>query len=237
MAETYIEPGNIVGYTKVSLVANNFTMLGMAFEGCGVGQSVKVSDLVGDFIGDGEPGFADQLKIWIPGGYRNFYFIDGVGEEEYDQKWFCEDDGETANDSHVIAPGEACWFIRRASGVPLTISGQVGTNNVKIALVGNNFTMFGNPFPVEIKVKDLVGDFIGDGEPGFADQLKVWIPGGYRNFYFIDGVGEEEYDQKWFCEDDGETANDSHVIEPGEACWFIRRGAGTWLTIPAPVIP
>ena len=242
MAETYIEPGNIVGYTKVALKGNDYTMVGMGFEGCGTGQKVKITDLAGDFYGDlsdAEAMVFDQLMIWDrDAGYRNYYYSDNTGYAPYDKIWL--DEGfMPVGDIDAIKSGEAFWFKRNLGPTPLTISGQVATNDVKITLVGTGYTMVGNPFPVEIKVSDLIGDFYGDlsdAEAMVFDQLMIWDrDAGYRNYYFSDNTGYAPYDKIWL--DEGfMPVGDADTIKPGEAFLFKRNIGSTTLTLPAPVI-
>jgi len=221
-------------------------MIGMSFEGCGVGESVPINALVGNFFGDAENGFFDRLMIWDPTeGYRYYFFVDGTDEPTLDKKWFWDDirsDGEPIKDSHIIAAGEATWYVRfsLSSATAVTVPGQVRTTDFTIP-IGTAYTMVGNPFPVDIAINNLQGDFYGDAENGFFDRLMIWdFVEGYRYYFFVDGTDVPELDKKWFWDDirsDGEPISDSHIIAPGEAFWFVRYGSHTKsLTVPAPVI-
>ena len=243
MAETYIEPGNIVGYTKVNLAANGFTMIGTCFEGCGVDKPIKIKDLVGEFFGGEGYSSADCLTVWDrnTGNYRTYpYFFGdwGVGEEAYNNKWY-RSDNDSVETEDILEPGDAFWINRRAGMTTVTIAGQVPTNDVLIQL-SKGFTMIANPFPVDIKIKSLSGNFYGGEGYSSADCITVWDQGtgNYRTYpYFFGdwGIGEEAYNDKWY-RSDNDSVETEDVIAPGEAFWIEHRGTGCTLTILAPSI-
>lgn len=107
-------------------------------------------------------------------------------------------------------------------------------------ILKDDYTMFGIQFEGisggGVKFKDLGINANGGGGLAEADNILVWKDGIYYNYYYGDwGDPSTGWDNKWW-EDFGdfEDASDK-TIDPGIACWYLRRGAATTISFTSPL--
>jgi len=118
-------------------------------------------------------------------------------------------------------------------------SNVVGYNTVgaladDMTMIGINFDEIGGGgLPIQ---KALSGDFNGGESFGLADNLMVWTPSGYKFYYY--GVwgdpSNPEWDNLWYDNETDEEAD--FFLQPGNALWYVRRGAGTPVTVAGEVL-
>ena len=219
-----IPSSNVVGYNTTTLLPNDYTMFGVQFEGV-AGGGVKFGDLSGNFYGAGSQPEADNILVWEDGVYTVYYY--GVWNDpdnpDWDNLWYDETDADASETT--ITAGTACWYVRRsAAPSSLTISGAVKVTPTTKTILGNDYTMFSNPYPTAIKFKDLtVASPFGGGSQPEADNIQVWENGVYTVYYY--GVWNDpenpDWDNLWYDESDAD-ASDTE-IGAGLACWYVRR--------------
>ena len=230
-----VQSANVVGYETLNILANDYTMFGMNFEAVD-GGSVTLGDLKGSFLGGGAMPDADNILIWKDGEYKYYYW--GVWSDpenpEWDNLWYDGDDMEASD--VTIEPGVACWYLRKSDATTLTIAGGVKLTPTTVTILANDYTMFSNPYPTSIALKDLkvVNPFGGGAMPD-ADNILIWKDGEYKYYYW--GVWSDpenpEWDNLWYDGDDMEASD--ITIDPGIACWYLRRSAATTMSFTSPL--
>ena len=106
-------------------------------------------------------------------------------------------------------------------------------------LLANDYTMFGMNFEAvdggSVTLKDLKGNFFGGGDMPSADNILIWKNGEYHNYYY--GVWNDpenpDWDNLWY--DSYDTDASDITIDPGIACWYLRRSDATTLTFTSPL--
>ena len=230
-----VQSANVVGYNTTTLLPNDYTMFGVQFEGIG-GGGVKFGDLKGNFFGGPSDGEADNILVWKDGTYYYYYY--GVWNDpdnpDWDNLWY---DGENDASDVTIDPGTACWYLRRDSASSsLTISGAVKMTPMAITILANDYTMFTCPYPTAVTFGSLnVADPFGGPSDGEADNILVWKDGTYYYYYY--GVWNDpdnpDWDNLWY---DGENDASDVEIEPGIACWYLRRtNSATTMSFTSPL--
>lgn len=251
-----VTSSNVVGYSKLTVNAGTYSMLGVQFEAVG-GGSMKINDLFaepaeGAYVGGVGMGDSDQLQVWDPStsGYKQYFFGDWAGEfgAEYDNLWYWESDDVNPTED-TLAPGAAVWFISRGvADAEVAVSGQVVATDTDVTISAGTYTMVANPFPVPLSLADVTvggtvdwinAGFTGGVGMGDSDQVQVWDPStsGYKQYFYGDWNGEfgTEYDQQWYWESDDVNPT-TDVIPVGGAMWFILRGASdVTVTFPSPL--
>ena len=220
---------NVVGYQKITLAANNYTMLAPMFNYVGGGEKA-IPDIFAedDFVSADTDGEADCIYMWENGGYTTTYFF----SSDAGDAWSDNQDGfdETTD---TIPSGLGFWFYSRSdSDKTVTLSGQVPTTDVDVDIVADNYTMVANPFSAPIPVKSIVaktGAFTSADTDGEADCIYMWEDGGYTKTYFF----SSDAGDAWSDNQDGFDETED-TIPPGLGFWFYRRGEAMTITIPAP---
>ena len=173
-----IASANVVGYQTKSILADDYTMFGIQFQGTD-GESIKIGDLAINANGGLSSKDADNILVWEDGVYTTYWFGSGWDDPEYDNFWYDMDEN-IVNDTVTINPGVACWYLRRGDATALTVSGQVKLTTTMTTILANDYTMFINPFPTTIAFGNLnVTGPIGGGSSKDADNILVWENGIY----------------------------------------------------------
>ena len=203
-------------------------MFGVQFENV-QGGGIKLGDLSGNFYGGPSLADADNILVWEDGVYTYYYY--GVwGDPEnpdWDNLWYDADDTDASD--ITIGVGTACWYLRQSdASASLTISGAVKVTPTTKTILANDYTMFSNPYPTAIKLKDLtVGAPFGGPSLADADNILIWENGVYTYYYY--GVwGDPEnpdWDNLWYDADDTDASETE--IGVGIACWYLRQADTT----------
>ncbi len=226
---TEVVSSNIVGYKKVTLAANNYTMLAPMFTYVGGGEK-KIPDIFEEdsFVAADTDAEADYISLWEDGGYsRTYFFSSDAGDA-----WSSDQDGfEETTDG--LQTGLGLWFYSRSdSDKTVTLAGEVPSTNIVVNIVGYNYTMLANPFAAPLPIKSIVpasGEFTSADTDADADYISLWEDGGYsRTYFFSSDAGDA-----WSSDQDGfEETEDT--IPPGLGFWFYRRGDDMTVTLPVP---
>ena len=223
---------NTVGYQRMNLDAG-YNMIGVQFVEVGTGANVKDVSTIGvlssDMAGFDEDGnYATEMMVWRNGNYLPTFGWSGTSASEYmdeptlDKKWLNLAYEETED---TLASYDAFW-IKSSTGGTITISGQVPTNDVTVALAAG-YNMVANPFPKAVKVSDF--GVLSDTMPGFdedgnyAVEMMVWQNGNYLPTFGWSGTSASEYmdeptlDNKWLNLAYEETDDE---VEFGHAVWI-----------------
>ena len=207
-------------------------MFGIQFQGTD-GESIKIGDLAINANGGLSSKDADNILVWEDGVYTTYWFGSGWDDPEYDNFWYDMDEN-IVNDTVTINPGVACWYLRRGDATALTVSGQVKLTTTMTTILANDYTMFINPFPTTIAFGNLnVTGPIGGGSSKDADNILVWENGIYTTYWFGSGWDDPEYDNFWYDMDENIVTDTE--INPGVACWYLRRGDATTISFTSPL--
>ena len=138
----------------------------------------------------------------------------------------------------IYSSSSLCAAVCLANVQSANVVGYVTKNILK-----DDYTMFGIQFEDVagggVKFKDLQGNFNGGEELATADYIMVWKDGTYYNYYYGDWGAEAEdpsWNNKWW-EDFGDFEDASEkTIDPGLACWYLRRGDATTMSFGSPLV-
>ena len=220
---------NIVGYQKITLAANNYTMLSPMFNYVGGGEK-GIKDLFEEdnFVAADTGGGADCIYLWEDGEYTKTYFF----SSDAGDAWSDDQDGfdETTD---TLPTGLGFWFFSRSdSDKEVTLAGEVPTNNVVVNIAADNYTMVANPFSAPLPVKSIVpvtGEFTSADTGGGADCIYLWEDGEYTKTYFF----SSDAGDAWSDDQDGFDETED-TIAPGLGFWFFRRGEAMKIELPVP---
>lgn len=230
-----IVSSSVVGYNTTTLLANDYTMFGVQFEDV-AGGGVRLGDLSGNFFGGPSSTEGDNLIIWEDGVYTYYYYgaWNDPDNPDWDNLWY---DGDTDASDVTISAGTACWYLRQTDApASLTISGAVKVTPTTKTILASDYTMFTNPYPTAIKLKDLViGNPFGGPSSTEGDNIIVWENGVYTYYYY--GVWNDpdnpDWDNLWY---DGDTDASDVQIGTGVACWYLRNtNTATTLSFSSPL--
>ena len=207
-----------------------------SFISVGANKTYKLTDLKVDTDGEacsGEfvlqtltnSGRTDKSYYWyydrnhgIRNGVAGWY--DGDGEVQYVDE----------NDVTFTA-GQAFWTL--GSGFKLVSAGEVLTSTVDVPTSAGGKVQIGNPYPVAVKVNDMVVDTDGENCSGdFVMQtLDVYGRTDKSYYWYYDRRhGKSSGTAGWY-DGDGEVAvTDDVVLNPGEGYWVL--GSGFTLSFP-----
>ncbi len=220
---------NVVGYQKVTLAAENYTLLAPMFTYVGGGDK-EVSDLFAenDFTSADTDADADFIELWEVGAYsRKYFFSSDAGDA-----WSDATDGfdETTD---TVDGKLGFWFYNRdTNDKEVTLAGEVATEDVEVELVANNYTLIGNPFAAPLPIKSIVavsGNFTSADTDADADFIELWEDGAYsRKYFFSSDAGDA-----WSDATDGFDETED-TVPAGLGFWFFRRGTSMTIKLPAP---
>ena len=218
---------NTVGYKKVTLTPG-YNMLSPMFQyvGGGVKGIVDIFEEKDVFTASDTASDADYILLCYAGGYQDTYFF----SSDADNKWSSDQDGfEETQDP--LPENLGFWLYNRGQQMTVTLSGEVPTNTVSVALT-SGYNMIANPFAADLPIKSIAaktGSFTSSDTTSDADYILIWRNGGYDTTYFY----SSDADDKWSSDQDGfEETEDT--LAPGEAFWFYRRGEPMTISIPVP---
>ena len=221
-----IVSSGVVGYNTTTLLANDYTMFGVQFEDV-QGGGVRLGDLSGNFYGGQGATTADNILVWKDGVYTYYYYgyWDDPANPDWDNLWY--DMGDNVSSDVAIPAGTACWYLSRsATETSLTISGSIKTTPLTTTLLANDYTMFSNPYPTEIKLKDLqIENPVGGQGATSADNILVWKDGVYTYYYYgyWGDPANPDWDNLWY--DMSDNVSSDVAIPVGIACWYLRHSA------------
>ena len=136
-----ITSANVVGYSQVTIPAQQYTMIGIQFSAVD-GQDIDIQDLFADPLGQGlvgigtpnSAGLADQLFYWDPnesGNYVKLYLNNNQSQSARYNKWCTETTipkdttwGTSKNQASpkVMPMGRGVWLVRPSGAGNLTFT-------------------------------------------------------------------------------------------------------------------
>ncbi len=232
---------NIVGYQRLDIPANGYALLANPFVEVGTGSTVPVGYAINDMFTDdtenstagNSPVQGDQIQVWdaTTQGYSNYFFSSRAGN-----KWATvANPRAAATDSFEF--GDGYWYLNRAADAyTLTVSGEVSTKEVEVALAPG-YTLVCNPFPADLPLNDENIDWGTAGatagnSPVQGDQIQLWDieTQGYSNFFFSSRAGN-----KWATVANPRVAA-TDVIPAGQGFWYLNRSQSTIsITLKSPI--
>ena len=221
-----------------------YNMIGVQFAEVGTGAAkdlMTAPQLASTMDGfDAEGNFATEMMVWENGTYTTYGWSGSSGtdvleDSSFDNKWLNGDLEEV--DDVEAAAYDAVW-IKAGSAGSVTISGQVPTNDVTVALT-TGYNMVANPFPMTVPVTTfgtLSAEMAGfDAEGNFATEMMVWKNGTYTTYGWSGSSGtdvleDDSFDNKWLNGDLEETDDE---VDFGHGVW-IKAGSAGSITFKAP---
>ena len=208
-----IESANVVGYKTDALAGDNFNMIAIPFTTV-TGENIDLNDgsVVFENLIEGEYAGADcdYIEIWNPAndGYTFHFYYPGEGwTDESGNGYFSDDYPEG------LPAGAAMWLDayngEREGQLKVTFSGAVeASESVSYELVGNNFNMLANPYPVAWNPNNdsitWTGVIEGEYAGADCDYIEVWNPAndGYTFHFLYPGEGWTDESGNGYFEDD-----------------------------------
>ena len=189
---------------------------------------------------DAEGNYATEMMVWEGGTYTTYGWSGNSGtvvleDSSLDNKWLNIDLEEVEGEE---APPYTAVWIKAGSAGSVTISGQVPTNDVTVAL-STGYNMVANPFPMNVPVTTfgvLSSGMAGfDAEGNYATEMMVWKNGTYATYGWSGHSGtvvleDSSLDNKWLDIDLEETDD---MVDFGHGVW-IKAGSAGSITFKAP---
>lgn len=193
----------IVGYNTVSgISANQYVALGTVFEAVdGTDIAIKGLVAVGNPVGSGAYGGADQIWVWntADAAWTKYFYYSGRGVTQWRKV------GETTETTDTIRTGITFFFCRSSSATgttTLTLSGKVKEleGDSSFTVTANQLAVASNPWPIALNVKDFSNYYtsgapVGSGAYGGADQIWVWNTeaASWTKYFYYSGRGVTQW--------------------------------------------
>ena len=205
---------NIVGYTKVSLEANEFALCGTQFFEIG-GDVIDIQDIVTGGVEDG-----DSIQFFNGSDYDVYTYAletyDETYEEDFGPGWNSDETCLRAELS--VEPGSAFWFVS-PSTKSAVFAGEVKTD-ASVAVSGSgSFQLVNVPIPAAVDLQDLNFDGIQDGDviEFYDPALRTYDVYTYA-LETYDETYEEDFGPGWNSDETGLRAE--KTVEVGEGFWI-----------------
>ena len=202
-------------------------MVTAQFVNIGATSAISISDIVP--TGDDTYNNVAIQTLDSAGRTLDNYVWTDAGGEGWDQIGWVNDDNEIVT-GVSFEPGQGLWTYGSAVGQGVQIAGKVGTNDIVVQLC-NGGTGTGNPFPVEVKIGDLVPS--GDDCYNNVSIQTLDSAGRTVDNYVWTDAGGEGWDQIGWVNDDNEIVTDVQ-FSPGQGLWVFGSSTEQYLTFPAP---
>jgi len=225
---------NVVGFQKVNAPgASGSTKLqiaGTPFEAA----NDKLDSVIGpQLTGQDAPGSSDNVILFNPTNqqYETYFIAGGIGDPQYDGKWFTEDAQFASN--ALVPPGRGFW-IRSRQAVTQTVvfAGDVVSASALTNRVYAGLQLLSYPYSTAILLNNTTfsNGAVGSDAPGASDNILLWNASNqsYVTYFIAGGIGDPQYDGKWFTEDAQPATN--VYLQPGQGFWYRHRGSGfSWV--------
>ena len=216
---TNVVSKNTVGFYSTSFVSGKPKMQAMQF--CKVGG---LTNTLADLPLDSAT--FDQTQISIPHlvGPEVVWDLYTLQDGEIPKGWY-NDAFDYMGDLKIPA-GQGFWVIPSVNGG--VSSGEVIYDDVAVSLVGGKPTLLGNPFPVELKLKDLPFN------PTTHDQTQISIPHlvGPEVVWDLYTLQDGETPKGWY--NDAFDYMGELILPVGQGFWLIPSVTGT-ITFTSPL--
>ena len=139
------------------------------------------------------------------------------------------DDSYEKVDGVTIAPGTGLWIQGTAQTQGILSAGKVGSSDVVVAL-RNGGTLAGNPFPVEVKLQDIIAE--GDEAPDNIVIQTLDYAGRTVDSY----VWNDWVDSTPCWVDDSYEKVETVTFSPGAGLWVQGTSDKQYVRFPAPTL-
>lgn len=228
-----VQSANIVGYQKVAIANQDFSLFAPTFKG--VGGELDLTDIkVFDAVG--EPAFYGAVTIQTMDEYNTF---DGETCEMYTwdgEVWLDSEDIPVDPETKFFRVGDAFLVVNSAEDVFFQVSGEVDLIN-KNLIPNQDFSLNGNSLPVPVDLANIkVVD--ADGEPSFYGAVTIQTMDENNTF---DGETCEMYTwdgEVWLDGEDVPVDPEVKIFNPGDAFLVVNSaGDELYLQFPSPIAP
>ena len=203
---------NIVGYSKLSVAANAFEILGAQFTSIGE-SDIDIQDLITDGVATG-----DNLLFFNGTGYDSYTYSDETYSEDWSEElgpgWLDDEVGTRA--TRAISPGEAFW-IRPIATETITAAGEVSVSTT-YSFAGNDANkLVAVPVPMKLDLQDVEFKNIVAG-----DTIQTYNGSGYNSYTYSDETYSEDWSEElgpgWL--DDEVGTRSSREVDIGKGFWI-----------------
>lgn len=127
----------------------------------------------------------------------------------------------------VVVPGQGLWVMGSATTQGLQSSGQVGTDDLLVALRSGG-SIIGNPFPVTLDLQDV----IAEGEDA-SDNVQIQTLDAYGRT--VDAYDWNDWANDSACWVDSDwNPIEGVTLAPGQGLWVMGSNVNQYLRFPAP---
>lgn len=165
-----------------------------------------------------------EIQLLTAGGNTESYYT----WNDWMYESACWVDGGLNEASGVVfAPGQGLWIMGTSASQGFQSSGKVGTNDVVVTL-RNGGTATGNPFPVSIKLNDIVPT----GEDTSDDvEIQILTPGGNTDTFYT--WNDWMYESPCWVDADLNEVKEV-TFGPGQGLWVMGTSTDQGLYFPTP---
>jgi len=257
---------NMVGLNTITAPAGQtYTILGNGLRDIGGDvNAIDIQDFISDPAGTGfkaanQAAGADQLWVWIDGSYKQFYLFNIAQGPltSRNGKWVNQIDmtewgGGPGNlpSTYKIPAGAAMWLMRQDASEPITFTtvGEVVADATATHEIVEGYNFIGSHYAADWDLNNLGIDWLNIGataanQAAGADQIWVWLDGGYKQFYLfnIANGALTSRNGKWINQIDmsewsGGAGNlpTTYKVPYGAAAWYVAKVGGFTFTEARP---
>lgn len=229
-AEVY--SSNTVGYSKITIPANGYTLVANPFVEVGTGDVIAINDMFAEDATVGTAGSsdttADTLLTWDGSGYVTYYLRADASNGNHWRK-----SGERKATTDSVPEGDGAFYHGiGAEAATLTVSGEVRAEDLPVTILPG-YNLLGNPFPTELSFATFVveGAVAGTSDTN-ADTILTWDGTGYVTYYLRADSANGNHWRK-----SGERKATTDTIAPYTGFFYhsLAQSGSLAVTIPAPV--
>lgn len=217
---------NVVGFQKVSAPAAKYQIASTPFEAA----DDKIDTVIGPQLTGSDGAItSDNVIMYNPTNqhYETYFIAGGIGDPQYDGKWFTEDAQFATN--AMIPPGRGFWVrSRQSSTQTIVFAGDVLSVGAVTNHIYPGFQLISYPYSTAILLNNTTFSNGAVGSDGAitSDNILLWNASNqqYVTYFIAGGIGDPQYDGKWFTEAAQPATNIS--LQPGQGFWYRHRGSG-----------
>jgi len=226
---------NIMGYTKITMPASGWIMVGYSFDV--EGELTTLNDIYGTnqlAQHDFNPGLCDQVMLWSTNTLTYQAWAqktDGVFYKANDMGQFIGGDTGTVAEI-TVTPGMGMWLINSGSEKTVLFSGDVIALQTQTVSIASGWQILSYPLSsctnmLTFTETDLVesGAATHDFNPGLCDQIIVWNNGAYQAY-------APKNNGTWYKANDMAEFLAGHpmtnTVSLGDGFWYVAQTKMTW---------
>ena len=221
---------NIVGYSKLTMNADGYTLIANPFVDVATGNVIAINDMFTEDTTEATAGTsasnADSIQVWNGTGYTTYY----LRSDSKGNHWRKVGERNATTDS--IPEGEGAFYQNVGSSpVTLTVSGEVAAEDSTFTIVPG-YNLMANPFPAECSFDNFVVEgAIAGTSASNADSIQVWNGTGYTTYY----LRSDSKGNHW--RKVGERAKTTDTIAPYTGFFYqcLATSGSFTVTIPSPL--